>query len=119
MKWAILVLIILITVGCDGIGVGGAYPSIYTKSVNECGCDGVMYMMKNPNQFAQKVTLVRSRQSGTSAEKRKTLTLIIQPRAQKKIGCSEINLYITGRSEYCDTHQSFYIKKSRDIKKRD
>jgi len=119
MKWMIFVLLILISTGCENIGLTSSNPSVYTKSVNECGCDGVMYIMHNPNQFAQKVSLVRIRQSGTASKKRKTITMTIQPRAQKRIGCSEINLYITGRSEYCDTHQSFYIKKSRDIKKRE
>jgi len=118
MRWTILILIILITTGCENIGVGGSNPSVYTKTVSECGCGGVMYLMDNPNQVAQKVTLVRTRQSGTAAKKRKTIRVTIQPRTEKKLGCSEINLYITGRSQYCDTHQSFYVKKSRDIKKR-
>ncbi len=118
MKWVVFILIILITAGCENIGLKSSNTSVYTKSVNECGCDGVMYIMTNSHQLPQKVTLIRSRQSGTASKKRKTFTMTIQPHTEKKLGCSEINLFITGRSKFCDTHQSFYIKKSRDIKAR-
>jgi hypothetical protein len=50
MKQLVLFLLPLFFLGCDSIGLGGSYPSIYTKSSSECGCDGVMYMIKNPNQ---------------------------------------------------------------------
>ena len=103
---------------CDSIGLGGSYPSIYSKHVPQCGCDGVMYMIKNPNQSMQKVTLVRTRISGTAPAKRKTLSMLLQPKVEKKLGCSEINLYISGRSQYCDTHQSFYVKKYKEIKRK-
>lgn len=116
MKWMMILLTLWVFSGCDGIGLGGSYPSIYTKPVNECGCDGVMYIINNPNQKAQHVTLVRTRQSGTAPKQRKELKMIIQPKVDKKLGCSEINLHITGRSKYCDTHQSFYVKKYRDLK---
>ena len=116
MRWTLLFVLPLLFLGCDSIGLGGSYPSIYTKNMPECGCDGVMYMIKNPNQKAQKVTLVRIRQSGTAPKIRKEISMIIQPKIEKRLGCSEINLYISGRSEYCDTHQSFYVKKYRDIK---
>lgn len=115
MKWLVLIAALLF-VGCDSIGLGGSYPSIYTKAMNECGCDGVMYIMKNTNQTPQKVTLVRVRQSGTAPTKRTEQKMTIQPMVEKKLGCSEINLFITGRTEYCDTHQSFYIKKYKEIK---
>ncbi len=118
MKWIALGLSVLLWTGCDSIGLSGTYPSIYTKAVNECGCDGVMYIIENPNLKAQKVTLVRTRQTGTSPKKRTTLEFIIQPKVEKKLGCSEINLNITGRSQYCDTHQSFYVKKYRDLKEK-
>ncbi len=115
MKWLILAFSLLF-IGCDSIGLGGSYPSIYTRQAAECGCDGVMYVMKNTNQTAQRVVLVRVRQSGTAPTKRTEQTMTIQPMVEKKLGCSEINLYITGRTEYCDTHQSFYIKSYRAIK---
>ncbi len=110
------VLIALFFLGCDGIGLGGSYPSIYTKSMAECGCDGVMYMIRNPNQNVQKVTVMRVRQSGTAPKRRKEISMILQPKIEKKLGCSEVNLYISGRSHYCDTHQSFYVKKYREVK---
>ena len=116
MRWFILLLPFVLFTGCDSIGLGGTYPTIYTKNMPECGCDGVMYMIKNPNQKAQRVTLTRIRQSGTAPKKRKNITMIIQPRIEKKLGCSEINLYISRSSPYCDTHQSFYVKKYRDLK---
>ena len=114
------VFVFLVTVfffmGCDSIGLGGSYPSIYSKHVPECGCDGVMYMIKNPNQTMQSVTLVRTRISGTAPAQRKEIKMLLQPKFEKKLGCSEINLFITGRSQYCDTHQSFYVKKYREVK---
>ncbi len=116
MKSFFILTLAFVFVGCEGIGLGGNYPAIYTKHVNECGCDGVMYIIENPNLQAQKVTLVRTRQSGTSPKKRKEIIMIIQPKAEKKLGCSEINLDITGRAQYCDTQQSFYVKKYRDLK---
>lgn len=116
MRWVLLLTLPLLFLGCDSIGLSGSYPSIYTKSTSECGCDGVMYMIKNPNQKAQKVTLVRVRQSGTAPKRRKNISMTIQPKIEKKLGCSEINLYISGRSPYCDTHQSFYVKKYRELK---
>lgn len=116
MRWIFLLVVPLLFLGCDSIGLSGSYPSIYTKNSSECGCDGVMYMIKNPNQKAQKVTLVRVRQSGTAPKRRKDVSMTIQPKIEKKLGCSEINLYISGRSPYCDTHQSFYVKKYRDLK---
>ncbi len=112
------VLIALFFSACDSIGLGGIYPSIYTKNMPECGCDGVMYMIKNPNQNVQKVTVVRVRQSGTAPKRRKEISMLLQPKIEKKLGCSEINLYISGRSPYCDTHQSFYVKKYREVKAR-
>jgi len=118
MKWFLSILIPLLFLGCDSIGLGGSYPSIYTKNMPECGCDGVMYMIKNPNLTAQKVTVVRVRQSGTAPKRRKEISMILQPKLEKRLGCSEINLYISGRSPYCDTHQSFYVKKYREIKTR-
>ena len=112
------VLIALFFSACDSIGLGGSYPSIYTKNMPECGCDGVMYMIKNPNQNVQKVTVVRVRQSGTAPKRRKEIVMLLQPKIEKKLGCSEVNLYISGRSPYCDTHQSFYVKKYREVKAR-
>lgn len=117
MKWAIIILTIFSITGCENIGLGGSYPSIYTKQSLECGCDGVMYIIDNTSQKAQAVTIVRLRQSGTAPKKRQEINMIIQPRIEKKLGCSEINLFISGRSQYCDTHQSFYVKKYRDIQK--
>lgn len=118
MRFVFLVLPVFIFFGCDGIGLGGSYPSIYSKNVPECGCDGVMYMIKNPNQRAQRVTLVRTRTSGTSPQKRKEIKMVIQPMVEKKLGCSEINLYISRQSPYCDTHQSFYVKTYTEIKQK-
>jgi len=118
MKVLLSIILLLFFIGCDSIGLGGSYPSIYSKRVPECGCDGVMYMIKNPNQSAQRVTLVRTRISGTAPAKRKDIKMIIQPKIEKKLGCSEINLYITGRSQYCDTHQSFYVKTYKALKKK-
>ncbi|MDF1881977.1 hypothetical protein JHD50_11825 [Sulfurimonas sp. MAG313] len=114
----VVIFPILFFLGCDSIGFGGSYPSIYSKHVPECGCDGVMYIIYNPNQSMQKVTLVRTRISGTSPAKRKTIKMLLQPKVEKKLGCSEINLYITGRSQYCDTHQSFYVKKYKELKRK-
>ncbi len=116
MRRFYLFLLPLFFLGCDSIGLGGSYPSIYTKNSSECGCDGVMYMIKNPNQRAQKITLVRVRQSGTAPKSRQDVSMILQPRIEKKLGCSEINLYISGRSPYCDTQQSFYVKKYKELK---
>ena len=118
MKWIVLLLPFLIFVGCDNIGLGGAYPSIYSKHMPECGCGGVMYMIKNPNQSMQTVTLVRTRTSGTAPQQRKEIKMLLHPKIEKKLGCSEINLFITGRSQYCDTHQSFYVKKYREVKQK-
>lgn len=118
MKALMLLLTIFIFLGCESIGLGGSYPSIYSKHVPECGCDGVMYMIKNPNQSMQKVTLVRTRISGTAPAERKTISMLLQPKIEKKLGCSEINLFITGRSEFCDTHQSFYVKKYKEVKQK-
>jgi len=118
MKKLILLLPFLFFLGCDSIGLGGSYPSIYSKNVPECGCDGVMYMIKNPNQTMQSVVLVRTRISGTAPAQRKNIKMLLQPKIEKKLGCSEINLHITGRSKYCDTHQSFYVKKYKEIKRK-
>jgi len=118
MKWSVLFLPVLLFVGCDSIGLGGAYPSIYSKRVSECGCGGVMYMIKNPNQSIQAVTLVRTRTSGTAPQQRKEIKMLLQPKIEKRLGCSQINLFITGRSQYCDTHQSFYVKKYREVKRK-
>ncbi len=98
MRRYCLFVLPLLFLGCDSIGLGGSYPSIYTKKSSECGCDGVMYMIKNPNQKPQKVTLVRVRQSGTAPKKRKDILMTLQPRVEKKLGCSALNLYISGRS---------------------
>jgi hypothetical protein len=114
----ILFFISFLFSSCDSIGLGGSYPSIYSKRVPECGCDGMMYIIRNPNQSMQAVTLVRTRISGTSPAKRKTIKMLLQPKVEKKLGCSEINLYISGRSQYCDTHQSFYVKKYKELKKK-
>ncbi len=116
MRQFYLFLLPLLFFGCDSIGLSGSYPSIYTKKSSECGCDGVMYLIKNPNQKPQKVTLVRVRQSGTAPKKRQDILMTLQPKIEKKLGCSEINLYISKRSPYCDTQQSFYVKKYRELK---
>ena len=116
MRFVFLVLPVFIFLGCDSIGVGGSYPSIYTKNSPECGCDGVMYMITNPNQTAQKVTVARVRQSGTAPKQRQDIYLTLQPKIEKRLGCYEINLYITGRSEFCDTHQSLYVKNYKELK---
>jgi hypothetical protein len=116
MKFVLAVLTIFVLQGCDSIGLGGSYPSIHTKKSSECGCDGVMYIINNPNQKAQKITIARVRQSGTEVKKRKDIFITVYPHVEKKLGCSEINLYISGRSKYCDTHQSFYVKKYKTIK---
>lgn len=116
MKYFVMLLAFFIFLGCDNIGFGGAYPSIYSKHLPECGCAGVMYIIKNPNQNVQKVTLVRTRTSGTAPQTRKELTIMLQPKIEKKLGCSEINLFISKQSPYCDTHQSFYVKKYREVK---
>lgn len=110
--------IALLFLGCDSIGLGGSYPNIYSRHVNECGCGGVMYYIKNPNQSMQNVTVVRTRISGTSPTKRKSIKMLLQPKIEKKLGCSEINLHISGRSQYCDTHQSFYVKSYKEVKKK-
>lgn len=114
----IFFIISLFFSACDGIGLSGSYPSIYSKSTPECACDGVMYMIKNPNQSIQKVTLVRTRTSGTAPAKRKTIKMTLQPKFEKKLGCSELNLHISGRSQYCDTHQSFYVKSYKALKRK-
>lgn len=114
----ILVLTGFLFTSCESIGLGGSYPSIYSKRVPECGCGGVLYMIENPNQSMQTVTLVRTRISGTAPAKRKTIKMLLQPKFEKKLGCSEINLYISGRSKYCDTHQSFYVKKYKELKRK-
>jgi hypothetical protein len=75
-----------------------------------------MYHITNPNMSIQRVTLSRTQISGTAPAKRKTFTMILQPKAEKRLGCSEINLFIEGRTEYCDTHQSFYVKKYKEVK---
>jgi hypothetical protein len=116
MKRLVLLLSFLFFSGCDSIGLGGSYPSIYTENSPECGCDGVMYKITNPNQTAQKVTVVRVRQSGTAPKRRDNLQITLQPKIEKRLGCSEINLYISKQSPYCDTHQSFYVKKYRELK---
>jgi len=118
MRLIFLILPVFLFFGCDSIGLGGSYPSVYTKNSSECGCDGVMYMITNPNQTAQKVTLVRVRQSGTAPKRRDNLQITLQPKIEKRLGCSEINLYISKQSPYCDTHQSFYVKKYRELKKK-
>ena len=118
MKWFSVFLTAFLFFGCDSIGLGGSYPSIYSKRTPECGCDGVLYMIQNPNQSMQKVTLVRTRISGTAPAKRDTISMLLQPKIEKKLGCSEINLFITGRSQYCDTHQSFYVKKYKELKQK-
>ena len=119
MKWTIFLLSLLLFTGWDEIGLGGKYPSIYTKNSSECGCGGVQYFIKNPNQSIQKVTLMRIRQSGTSPKKRQEVKMTLHPKIEKKLGCSQINLYIDGRSEFCDTTQSFYVKKYRELKSKD
>ncbi len=116
MRWSVLLLPFFLFPGCDSIGVGGSYPFIYTEQSNECGCDGVMYMIENPNQSIQAVTIVRTRHSGTAPKKRETIRMTIQPKAKKRLGCSEVNLFISKQSPYCDTHQSFYVKKYRELK---
>jgi len=116
MRYIGLFLSVILFSGCDSIGLGGSYPSIYTKNSPECGCEGVMYMITNPNLTAQKVTVVRVRQSGTAPKRRENIEVTLQPKIEKRLGCSEINLYITGRSEFCDTHQSFYVKKYRELR---
>ena len=116
MRYIGLFLLVILFSGCDSIGLGGSYPSIYTKNSPECGCEGVMYMITNPNLTAQKVTVVRVRQSGTAPKRRENIEVTLQPKIEKRLGCSEINLYITGRSEFCDTHQSFYVKKYRELR---
>jgi len=118
MKLIVLLLPILMFLGCDSIGLGGTYPSVYSKRTSECGCDGVMYMIKNPNQSMQSVVLMRTRISGTAPADRKEIKMLLQPKIEKKLGCSEINLFITGRSQYCDTHQSFYVKKYKEVKRK-
>ncbi len=119
MRLLFLLLPVVFFLGCDSIGVGGSYPSIYSKKSSECGCDGVMYVIKNPNQNVQRVTLVRTRTSGTEPQKRQEITMLLQPKIEKKLGCSEINLFISRKSPYCDTHQSFYVKKYREVKQKD
>jgi hypothetical protein len=116
MRYVVLLLSFILFSGCDSIGLGGSYPSIYTQNSPECGCGGVMYKITNPNLTAQKVTVVRVRQSGTAPKRRDNLYVTLQPKIEKRLGCSEINLYITGRSEFCDTHQSFYVKKYRELR---
>ncbi len=116
MKRFYLFLLPWFFLGCDSIGLGGSYPSIYTRQSSECGCGSVMYMIKNPNQMPQKITLVRVRQSGTAPKNRQNISMILQPKIEKKLGCSEINLYISGRSPYCDTQQSFYVKTYKELK---
>lgn len=115
MRWSILLLSFVLFSGCDSIGVGGSYPSIYTEKSPECGCGGVMYKIVNPDLNAQKVTIVRVRQSGTAPKRRDNLQMTLQPKIEKRLGCSEINLYISKQSPYCDTHQSFYVKKYRAL----
>lgn len=116
MRFFILLLPIFVFVACEGIGLSGEYPSIYSKSDPKCGCDGVMYIIKNPNMSIQKVTLSRTQISGTAPARRKTMMMTLQPKTEKKLGCSEINLFIQGRSTFCDTHQSFYVKKYQEVK---
>jgi len=118
MKMVSIFFISLVFTSCESIGLGGSYPSIYAKHVPECGCDGVMYMIKNPNQSIQKVTLVRTRISGTAPAKRKNISMLLQPKIEKKLGCSKINLHISSRSQYCDTQQSFYVKKYKALKRK-
>lgn len=117
MRYSVLLLLFVLFSGCDNIGLDGAYPSISTQNSPECGCGGVMYKISNPNPTAQKVTVVRVRQSGTAPKRRDNLQISIQPKIEKRLGCSEINLFITGRSEFCDTHQSFYVKKYTELSK--
>jgi hypothetical protein len=116
MRYIFLILPVFLFLGCDSIGLGGSYPSIYTQKSPECGCDGVMYKITNPNLTAQKVTVVRVRQSGTAPKRRDNIEMVLQPKIEKRLGCSEINLYISRQSPYCDTHQSFYVKKYRALK---
>jgi hypothetical protein len=116
MKYIILLLSAFVFLGCDSIGLSGSYPSIYSKHDAECGCDGVMYIINNPNQNIQQVTLVRTRISGTSPTKRDEIKMTLQPKFEKKLGCSEINLFISKQSPYCDTHQSFYVKAYKELK---
>lgn len=116
MRYSILLLIFILFSGCDSIGLSGSYPSVHTKNMPECGCDGVMYMITNPNLSVQKVTVTRIRQSGTAPKQRKDIVMTLQPKAEKRLGCSEINLFISKQSPYCDTHQSFYVKKYKEIK---
>jgi len=118
MRYLLLCIPIFLFLGCDSIGLGGSYPSIYSKRDAQCGCDGVMYMIINPNQSAQAVTLVRTRTSGTAPQQRKEIKMILQPKIEKRLGCSEINLFISRQSPYCDTHQSFYVKKYKALKKK-
>ena len=118
MKWIVFLLPLLVFTGCDKIGLGGQYPSIYTKNSSECGCDGVQYLIKNPNQSIQKVTLMRIRQSGTAPKRRQEVKMTLHPKVEKRLGCSQINLYIDGRSEFCDTTQSFYVKKYKELKQK-
>jgi len=116
MKWIILLISVFIFSGCDSIGLNSSYPSIYTKISSECSCNSVMYILKNTGSKAQNVTIIRTRQSGTASKKRLEIKIIIQPRVEKKLGCADINLYISRSSSYCDTTQSFYVKKSRELK---
>lgn len=115
MRWSILLLSFVLFSGCDSIGLGGSYPSIHTEKSPECGCGGVMYKIVNPDLSAQKVTVVRVRQSGTAPKRRDDLQMTLQPKIEKRLGCSEINLYISRQSPYCDTHQSFYVKKYKAL----
>ena len=119
MRFFILLLPFFIFVGCDSIGLSGSYPAIYSQNDPECGCDGVLYIIQNPNHSMQKVTIVQTRISGTAPAKRKTISMLLQPKVKKKLGCSEINLFIQGRSEFCDTHQSFYVKTYTEVKQKD
>ena len=78
MKVFVFLVTVFLFMGCDSIGLGGTYPAIYSKHVSECGCGGVMYMIKNPNQTMQSVVLVRTRISGTAPAQRKEIKMLLQ-----------------------------------------
>lgn len=116
MRWKLLFLPLSLFLGCESrIGSQEAYPSIYTKQAAECRCEGVMYLLKNPDLSAQRVSIVRVRQSGTGPKQRQELKMTLQPKTEKKLGCSEINLSLSKDSPYCDAHQSFYVKRYREL----
>lgn len=118
MRRIVLLLPVFLFLGCESIGLGGSYPSIYSRYLPECGCGGMMFLIKNPNQNMQSVTLVRTRTSGTAPQERKKIKILLQPKTEKKLGCSEINLFISRKSPYCDSHQSFYVKTYKEVKRK-